>query len=107
MRSLVHPPDLADLTPEEQLKAFADDIRPQMKAQGLESYCKASLWLKNAELRKAIREGEDLILLWSDGTITLHYALSLAILEPIPTPKAQQGAQYFRHKLKARNQAGI
>lgn len=100
------PPYLAGLTPRGQLKAFADAIRPQMKAQGLETYCDASLWLKNAELRKAIREEEDLILTWPDGTTTLHYALSLAMLEPVPTPKAQQGAQFFRHKLKARTRAG-
>lgn len=102
----VVPPDFADLTPREQIKAFAEAIRPHMKAQGLEAYCNASVWLEHAELRKAIREEEDLILSWPDGTTTLHYALSLAMLEPIPTPKAQQGAQYFRHKLKARARAG-
>jgi len=94
----VIPPDSEAV---KELMAFAKAIYPRFKRAGLEAYCQADLWLKSAELRKAIREGEELILDWPDGTVTLHYALSLAILEPIPTPKAQQGAQFFRHKLKS------
>ncbi len=97
MRCPVLPPDP---TPREALEALADVIRPAMKDQGRERYCDVSLWLKCTELRKAIREGEDLVLSWPDGSTSLHFALSLAILEPIPTPEAQRGAQYFRHKLR-------
>jgi hypothetical protein len=97
MRCPVLPPDP---TPREALEALADTIRPVLKKQGRERYCNVSLWLKCKELRRAIRKGEDLILFWPDGSTTLHLALSLAILEPIPTPQAQRGADYFRHELQ-------
>lgn len=101
MTSPMLPPDIEQLSPREQVEALAEAMRPKLRALGLEAYCDSAVWLRNVELRKAIEDQEPLILSWRDGTTSLHYALSLAMLEKVPTPKAQRGAQFYRHQLKA------
>jgi hypothetical protein len=86
-------------SPDADLREVAERMRAWMDSEGWGSYCDASKWRKHPSVRAAIRKGERLLTFLPDGTTTVHYALAVAILEPIPTPKAKEAAQLYRQRL--------
>jgi hypothetical protein len=90
-------PETLVMDGEAQLEAVREAVLPSMTSAGIAHLCRVDLWRNHPGVIEALEQGDYLVLAWPDGSLTLTYGMSEAILSAIPTPKAQEGAQYFRH----------